>query len=208
MGATNLNKQLRMLASDGAAKALREQILSGNIPDGEIITQEWAAEQLQISRTPIREAFRQLEYEGILERKDNRHVQVRGISIANLYSRLRVLRALELDLLTVLNEKLSEYDDLERLFKKWNEAVTNNSISESLMEETRFHQGLFLLAGDRFCYSLFQNLYNASLSYFLRLRNKSPQSIKKMETLISSLKKRDAIAASQAIKQYYALFLQ
>ena len=64
---------------DYIAQALREQILSGTIPDGEKLTQEQISEKLGVSRIPVREAMQILELEGFLERLPNRHMRVIGV---------------------------------------------------------------------------------------------------------------------------------
>ena len=64
-----------MMAPIAFAPSLREQIadrlradlLSGNIPEGESLTEQELSERFAVSRTPVREALQQLTYEGLLE---------------------------------------------------------------------------------------------------------------------------------------------
>ncbi|MEK4230702.1 GntR family transcriptional regulator [Solibacillus sp. FSL H8-0538] len=64
-----------MLQSDSlnaqtlAYKTIREQILAGELVGGEKLTEERLAEQIGVSRTPIREAIRRLEQEGLIQNK-------------------------------------------------------------------------------------------------------------------------------------------
>ena len=55
-----------MSASERAYRHVKEQVLDGSIPGGELICENEIAEQLGMSRTPVRAAFGQLESEGLL----------------------------------------------------------------------------------------------------------------------------------------------
>ncbi len=74
---------------------LRREIFSGEIENGSELAQEAVAARLQVSRIPVREAFLQLEAEGLLERLPNRHVRVVGITTARLWQNFQVLAAIE-----------------------------------------------------------------------------------------------------------------
>jgi hypothetical protein len=60
-------------------EALQAAILSGNIKEGEHLRQEEVAARWGVSQTPVREAFRRLESEGLVEHAPNRGVIVRGL---------------------------------------------------------------------------------------------------------------------------------
>jgi DNA-binding GntR family transcriptional regulator len=57
----------RSRLSDEVADLLRDRILCGELPPGARLPQVEVAEALQVSRTPLREAFRILEHEGLME---------------------------------------------------------------------------------------------------------------------------------------------
>ena len=61
---------------DLVVDAIREAILSGELEPGARLLQDDLAERLQMSSTPVREALRQLESEGILQSSPNRGVRV------------------------------------------------------------------------------------------------------------------------------------
>jgi DNA-binding GntR family transcriptional regulator len=61
---------------DDVAEELRERIYRGDYQPGEPLRQEQLADDLQISRTPLREAIRVLENEGLLHSERNRTVRV------------------------------------------------------------------------------------------------------------------------------------
>ena len=82
---------------DSIADSLRESIINGKIKPGERLLEPIVAKQLGVSRTPVREAFFQLESEGLVEVMPRRGAIVSEISVndANeLYSVRAVLEGL------------------------------------------------------------------------------------------------------------------
>lgn len=65
--------------ADVVYESLQTAILAGGIAEGEHLRQEDVAARWGVSQTPVREAFRRLESEGLVEHAANRGVIVRGI---------------------------------------------------------------------------------------------------------------------------------
>ena len=59
---------------------IRNGILDGSYKDGDYLVETRLADELQVSRTPIREALKQLELEGLAMSMPNRGVMVKAIS--------------------------------------------------------------------------------------------------------------------------------
>lgn len=100
---------------DQIAAMLRAEIAAGRMADGEELTQERVSEALAVSRIPVREAFLQLETEGLLRRLPNRHVQVVGVTAKRLQQNFRVLTALECELARLAAEDGDFSQALDRL---------------------------------------------------------------------------------------------
>ena len=64
---------------------LREDILSGKYKENEELREAAIGDELGVSRTPVREAFRQLELEGLLQIVPNKGAYVTGIMEENIY---------------------------------------------------------------------------------------------------------------------------
>ena len=64
---------------DQVYEAIRERITSGSLPRGGRIHQEDLAEELGVSRTPVREALRRLAAEGLVEMRTNRGARVADV---------------------------------------------------------------------------------------------------------------------------------
>ncbi|WP_018467327.1 GntR family transcriptional regulator [Calidithermus timidus] len=86
---------------DRVAQQLRERILGGQYPGGTTLRQEELAEEMGVSRMPVREALRQLAAEGLLVLQPHRGAVVAELSIAELeeiYEMRAVLEPLALRL--------------------------------------------------------------------------------------------------------------
>ena len=80
-------------ASEQAYSQIRGMILSGTLPPGEQIREEWLAEQCGVSRTPVREALRRLESELFIRRTERQRSFVADWSLDDIEDAF-VLRAL------------------------------------------------------------------------------------------------------------------
>jgi len=112
----NLNKTKR----DIVLEAIREAILSGEYRPGEKILQEKLAEEMNISQTPIREALRILEVEGLIEYYPHKGVRVSEVSVDEI-KEIYTIR-IELELLAT-RESIKNISDkkLKYLWKLQNE---------------------------------------------------------------------------------------
>ncbi len=85
----------RRSLNDKAYDHLRQSILRGDLPVGTVIAENKVADELGISKTPVRQALQLLRTEGLLEVGARRQLVVRGFSAAHRNEVLRVREALE-----------------------------------------------------------------------------------------------------------------
>jgi DNA-binding GntR family transcriptional regulator len=116
-------------AVDVAKSYLEERIVKGAIPPGQQIKEGDVSTQLDISRPPIREAFKILEGEGLIVRKPNRGVfvsQIREKDVWEVYSLLEALYELALYLaFDLISER--EIKKLEGLVLEMESCVERHS---------------------------------------------------------------------------------
>ena len=93
-----------------AYEVLKHAIITGEIPAGERIVETDYAERLHISRTPLREALRKLERDGLVEYVLRRGVVVRAFTIADVEDIYTIRNALEMLTLPAIIEKATEED--------------------------------------------------------------------------------------------------
>jgi DNA-binding GntR family transcriptional regulator len=82
------------LASAVTAK-LRDMIIEGTLPPGTRLNERVLCEQLMVSRTPLREAFKTLSGEGLIDLLPNRGAAVAEMSVADIEQTFEVMGALE-----------------------------------------------------------------------------------------------------------------
>jgi len=123
-------------------RILREIILSpGGLGSGDRIDEKDLSTRLGVSRTPIREAIRRLEVEGLVTRAPRRGAFVADLSpeaIGELYSIREVLEGLAARMAA---SKASEEDiaTLRDTYGRYADAVRDHAVEAILSEDTEFH---------------------------------------------------------------------
>lgn len=95
------------------AAQLREQIIQGEFPPGARLNERTLCDLLGVSRTPLREAFRLLAAEGLVQIEPNRGAQVVALSEANIREAFEVIGGLEAMSSALACERASEEEIAE-----------------------------------------------------------------------------------------------
>src|SRR5215211_5143679 len=89
----------RQTIASMTVEALRERILRGVYPEGEPLRQDALADELGVSRIPVREALRQLEAEGLVTFSPHRGAVVSTLSLSEVEELFELRADIECDLL-------------------------------------------------------------------------------------------------------------
>src|SRR5689334_14247719 len=138
--------------TEDAYDRVRSAILDGELPPGGVMSQVALAEELGISRTPLREALRMLQSEGLVDAERNRRVRVAPLSPADL-EELYVMRvALEAQAIRLAVPRMSA-EDLARL-EGHNAEMAHYAQARDyrrwVIPHQAFHRALTAPAGERF----------------------------------------------------------
>src|SRR4051794_15630849 len=98
-GATPIAPIQRQTIASMTVEALRERILRGDYPEGEPLRQDALADELGVSRIPVREALRQLEAEGLVTFNPHRGAVVSTLSLDEIEELFQLRADIECDLL-------------------------------------------------------------------------------------------------------------
>jgi len=130
-----INFQQHRPLSEIIYQALKAAILEGSFPLGERINENGLADQLTISRTPVRKAIDSLVKEGLLEYIPNYGAVVVNVSTSKIIEIFKIRQALEKDLYNEVLARITEREihQLECLCRKMFELEEMNDIS-GLME--------------------------------------------------------------------------
>ncbi len=126
---------------------LRRQILRGELKPGERLMEISLANKLGVSRTPIREAIRMLEHEGLAVMKPRRGAQVAKISAQELTDVLEIRESLEILAISKACERmdaedLQKMDDAARHFEEL-AAKPGSELTALAEADVAFHDAIF-----------------------------------------------------------------
>jgi DNA-binding GntR family transcriptional regulator len=130
---------------------LRDAILRGDMKPGEEVRQERVAADLEVSRTPLREALRMLEREGLVAAHNNRSYRIAGYSLADIEQLYVVRLPLEAIAIRVTIPRLAT-QDLAVLEGQMAQMATFADAQDYELWEVphrEFHRGLVAKAGAR-----------------------------------------------------------
>lgn len=136
---------------DRAYEALKQRICDGIWAGGDERLEREAAEEIGVSRTPIREALIRLEEERLVKVRPRRGFVVLPISVADMVEIYEILTALE----PVAAAKLAEKDDngqavaqLTEAVDAMDQALADNDLQDWAEVDSRFHRVLVEEAGN------------------------------------------------------------
>lgn len=150
---TNLSKKV--------LKALRHQILSGQLKPGERVLESEVAESLGISRAPLREALVELEREGLTTTYPRRGTYVRSFGEKDIVEIYTLRALLEGYAATLASDSLKQRDvkRLRNLINKMNKTI---HIEDTAGLNMQFHEKIFKLADHQRLHLSWKNLFAQS----------------------------------------------
>jgi len=138
--------------TDEIADIIRERILKGEYHIGEKIKENQIAQELRVSRTPIREAFKQLENEGLIDYIPNRGCFAKGFTRQDIEDIYAVRKALEVLSVEWAVKRITPAD-IKKLHDQCDlmEFYTARKDSKKVLEtNTDFHDIIYNATGSRF----------------------------------------------------------
>lgn len=204
----------RTFVRDEAYLKLRKWIVNGTLKAGSKLKDKELAEQLGVSRTPIREALLRLEDEGLVQSKPNSSTNVSPIDLENSFHLYSIVWSLENLALTqgfvaFTDEHIkSMVEANKRLLKH----LKNKDRELALMADNDFHSVYIKLSKnielEKIINEIKQKLNRLELYYFEKTQNPF-LSYEEHEQIIEALRKRDLPAALKAIEHNWkASFLR
>ena len=159
----------RSLAED-AADRIREQILAGGFGQGEHLVESRIAQQLNISRGPVREAFKLLRAEGLLQEEPRRGTFVVSLSpedVREIYGLRAAIEGRAARLLASAGNA-AKHAQLTALYAGIDDAVRAGDAPLVFRRDLEFHDGLCRLSGNARLLEVFSR-YVPTLRALLRL---------------------------------------
>lgn len=161
---------------------LKNDILSGKYEKGTALTETSVAQELNVSRTPVREALRQLELGELVTIVPNKGAIVEGVSVDDVRD-IYEIRSLIEGIAAVHAVKNATDEQIEQLSEivDLTEFYFNRNDTEKLQDmDGKFHQCLYSISKNR----MLQHVLNELHGYGIRFREKSMQSSGRIEKTI------------------------
>ena len=158
---------LRRRASD----ALRSAIVEGRLQPGDRLKEVELAEQLGISRAPVREALRQLEHEGLVISLPYKATEVLGVSQEEIAEVLVPIRlTIESFAFRKAMPLLTEHDfaALARIVERMRAAGARADVDELAEDDVRFHELVIERSGQPHCLQIWRSIEPRVRAYFRR----------------------------------------
>ncbi len=130
---------------------LKRQIMVGEIAPGTRMMEVELADEMGVSRTPVREAIRKLEKEGLVTIEPRRGAYASDISAKEMVDILEVRQDLEGMAAGIAAQKITEEgkEELERLVQVYKESVEKEDIEEIIANDEAFHKYIVSLSGNK-----------------------------------------------------------
>lgn len=126
-------------------ETLREAIINGRLEPGERLMEIQLAEEMGVSRTPVREAIRKLELEGFVVMIPRKGAYVAGISLKDIADVFEVRAALEALAAGLAAERITEQelDELERYLIEISELRESKDLNAIVEKDAKFHDVIY-----------------------------------------------------------------
>lgn len=188
---------------DVVFNTLRKAILTGQLKPGERLMEVHLANRLGVSRTPIREAIRKLELEGLVIMVPRRGAEVARITEKSLRDVLEVRRALDALSVELACERITG-EDIDRLYKACQEferAARNEDAAVTARADVALHDIIVEATGNKRLQQLVNNLSEQMYRYrFVYIKEESQHDILIAEhrEIYESIAGRDKERAAKA----------
>ncbi len=161
-----------MALSTDLFSSLRKDILQGKLQQGKKLTEQQICDEYNVSRTPVREAFRQLELEGFIETIPNRGAFVVGFSTQDIQDMYALRKSYEVLAVKWAIERITkeEYGKLEEAFEFMEFYTQKKDVDKMMNINMSFHELIYKASHNRM-------LYHILSSYQLYIKQSRPASL-------------------------------
>jgi len=182
-------------------ETLRERIARGELAPGTLLRQRQLAQEFNVSPTPVREALRRLESEGLVSYELHRGSRVATVDLEEQEENLRVLAALESLAASLASEKItdSDLDEIRALEREFAECEDRESALKEL--NWAFHFRIYECARSPLLLSLMRLLWRAFPQGPQHWRPHQ-ESIEQHADLVAALAAHDAARAASIVEKH------
>lgn len=192
---------------DVVFNTLREAILKGDLKPGERLMELQLASKLGVSRTPIREAIRMLEQEGLAVTIPRRGAEVARMTLKDMEDVLEIREVLDELAVKIACEKITD-EQLKRLAevnRQFESSMRTGDVKKIAEEDVAFHDVIYEATNNPKLVTMLNNLreqvYRYRVEYIKDPKN-YPVLIREHEAILQGLKTRDVEQSVSAMHEH------
>lgn len=199
------------LLADRAYEELRDRLVTLQIKPGEPIDEDRLGRELEMGRTPIREAIKRLALENLVAVFPRRGTFAAEINITDLAHITEVRQALEGQAAYRAAERLtdSQHAELTRLLEELRASRGSEDVPALMALDTRVHRFIYRLSGNPFLEETLYRYFNLSLRIWYLVIDRLPhmfQRVHEHEPLLEAIAARDPDLARDIVAGHVATF--
>ena len=192
---------------DVVFNTLRQAILRGELKPGERLMEIQLANKLGVSRTPIREAIRKLELEGLVLMIPRKGAEVAEITEKNLRDVLEVRGALEELAVQLACDRIDKdgIRNLKKAAKEFEATLDSDDITQIAGADVAFHDIIYLATDNRRLIQLLNNLREQMYRYrveYLKQKECHPKLLAEHQDIIRAIENGERDKAAKITSQH------
>lgn len=195
------------LLSQKVYRALKTEIIKGSLKPGTKLLEGKIAKQMKVSRTPIREALRELAAEGFVKISPNQGVVVSNASIEDVQEVLQIRGVLEGLAARLATKIISEEEikELEKYQKQMEYYTKKNDVLAFSEMDAEFHELILDICGNNRLIQIRKNLSDQAHRYRIRslsVPGRLKYSLKEHQEIVEALKRKNAEQADRLSQKH------
>lgn len=189
-------------------ESIREAIINGTLKQGERLMETQLAEELGVSRTPVREAIRKLELEGLVVMVPRKGAYVAGISARDAADILEIRAALEGLAAKLAAERITpdEIEELSNDIEGMGQAIDKGDLDTAIEYDTKFHTVLISASRNTRLVSMVSNLQEQVMRFRVMLtitrQDLARDSLLEHRRIVDALSRKDRFLAQSLAKEH------
>jgi DNA-binding GntR family transcriptional regulator len=155
--------QRRMTAKERAYQYLKACIINETFKQDSFVTEEEVAQNLGISRTPVREAFLVLEAEGFVNLFPQRGAYIPPISVRDMQEVMEIRELIELSSIDRLMANAEAIREMKQLIREQEQLLEEGDIQQFIDCDSEFHKVIVAASGNRLLMEIYSGLNDKML---------------------------------------------
>jgi len=203
----NLRIEGYELLSQKVYRALKIEIIKGSLKPGTKLSEGKIAEQMGVSRTPVREALRKLAAEGFVKISPNQGVVVSNASVEDVQEVLQIRGVLEGLAARLATKRINEEEikELEKYQKRMEHYTNKDNVLAFSEMDAEFHELILNICGNNRLIQIRENLSDQAHRYRIRslsVPGRLKYSFKEHQEIVEALKRKNTKQADRLSQKH------